>query len=53
MTDQGIWDEEKQKQNDDFIEQIAQKEKALKAGGIRLSDAKQIALDLRTLSIWL
>lgn len=49
MTDQGIWDEEKQKQNDDFIEQIAQKEKALKAGGIRLSDAKQIALDLRTL----
>lgn len=49
MTDQGIWDEEKQKENDRFIQEIGDKEKALKAGGIRLSDAKQVALDLRNL----
>ena len=49
MREQGIWDEEKQKQNDKFIEDIADREEALKAGGIRLSDAKKVALALRDL----
>ena len=51
MTQQGIWDEEKQKENDEFVEKIGDMESALKGGGIRLSDAKQIALDLRNLRL--
>ena len=47
MEEQGIWDEEKQKQNDAFVEKIAGMEEALKAGGIRLSDAKEVALKLK------
>lgn len=49
MTEQGIWNDKKQQQNDNFIEQIRNKEEQLKAGGIKLSEAKQIALDLREL----
>lgn len=49
MEEQGIWDEAKQKENDDFIKNISGKEEALKGGGIRLSDAKNIALELREL----
>jgi hypothetical protein len=51
MEDQGIWDEEKQKKNDEYVQAISAKEEALKAGGIKLSDAKQIALELRSLRI--
>ena len=47
MTEQGIWSDAKQKQYDDYIENIRNKEDALKAGGIKLSEAKQVALDLR------
>ncbi len=49
MREQGIWDEEKQKENDDFIQKISDREEALKGGGIRLTDAKEVALELRTL----
>lgn len=49
MKDQGIWDDEKQKQNDQYIKDISMREDALKAGGIRLSDAKKIAFELRDL----
>tara|TARA_R110002020_G_scaffold458778_2_gene676534 strand:+ start:1363 stop:2310 length:948 start_codon:yes stop_codon:yes gene_type:complete len=49
MKDQGIWDEEKQQQNDKYIKDIGQREEALKGGGIRLSEAKAIALELRDL----
>ena len=49
MEEQGIWNEEKQKQNDAFVKKINDKEEVLKRGGIRLSEAKQIALDLRVL----
>ena len=51
MREQGIWNEEKQKENDQFVEQIRAKEEALRRGGIKLSEAKQIALDLRLLRI--
>ena len=47
MEDQGIWNDDKQKQNDTFVETINQKEELLKAGGIPLSEAKEIALELR------
>jgi hypothetical protein len=49
MTEQGIWSESKQKQYDDYIDNIRNKEDLLKGGGIKLSEAKQIALELRSL----
>jgi hypothetical protein len=47
MTEQGIWNEEKQKQNDSYVEQINAAEEKLKGGGIKLSEAREIALELR------
>jgi len=49
MKDKGIWDDEKQKQNDQYIKDISMREDALKGGGIRLSEAKKIAFELRDL----
>lgn len=49
MEEQGIWNEDKQKQNDKYVEDIAAKEEVLKVGGIPLSEAKSIALELRQL----
>ena len=49
MEEQGIWDAEKQKQNDDYVRKITAKEEILKSGGIRLSEAREIALELRVL----
>lgn len=47
MREQKLWDDNKQKQYDDLIEQISEMEESLQKGGIRLSLAKEIALDLR------
>jgi hypothetical protein len=49
MREQGIWSDEKQKKNDEFVEKIRLKEDTLKAGGIKLSEAKDIALELKRL----
>jgi len=49
MEEQGIWNEEKQTENDEFVEKITAKEEMLKGGGIKLSEAREIALDLRGL----
>ena len=49
MKEQGIWNEEKQKQHDEFVRDITVKEEQLNSGGIKLSEAKKIALDLRVL----
>jgi hypothetical protein len=49
MEEQGLWDKDKQKQNDQLVQKISDKEETLKGGGIRLSDAKKIALELREL----
>lgn len=49
MEQQGLWDEEKQSKNDEFVAKIQSKEELLKGGGIRLSEAKEIALELRVL----
>ena len=47
MVDQGVWDEDKQNKNDKFIAEINAMEDRLKAGGIKLAEAKDIALRLR------
>ena len=47
MREQGIWNDEKQKKSDQYVEQIRGMEEKLRAGGIRLSEAKEVALKLR------
>ena len=47
MREQGIWNDEKQKKSDNYVEQIRGMEDKLRVGGIRLSEAKEIALKLR------
>lgn len=49
LTDQGIWSESKQKQYEDFIRKINDKELILKKGGIPLKKAKGIAVELKRL----
>jgi hypothetical protein len=49
MTEQGIWNEAKQAENDRFVDEINAKELVINSGGIKLSEAKQIALELRGL----
>ena len=49
MVDQGIWGEDKEKQYEKFVDSINQQEEILKAGGIKLSEAKEVALKLRNL----
>jgi len=47
MREQNLWDDAKQKQYDELLEQIGEMEESLQKGGIRLTTAKEIALDLR------
>lgn len=47
MREQGIWDDAKQKQYDDVNKTILEGEKKLAKGGISLSEAKTLALDMR------
>ena len=47
LVEQGVWSEEKQTQNDDLIQSINDGEKKLAKGGIKLAQAKQLALDMR------
>ncbi len=49
MTDQGIWNDDKEKKNERFIEEISAKEEIINSGGIKLSEARDIALELRGL----
>ena len=49
MKEQGLWDDEKQKQNDKYIDEISDREEHLRAGGIPLSEAKEIAMGMRAL----
>jgi hypothetical protein len=49
MTEQGIWNEAKQAENDRYVEEINAKESIINSGGIKLSEAKDIALELRGL----
>jgi len=47
LIDQGVWSAEKQAQHDTLIESINENEQTLARGGIKLSDAKRIALEMR------
>jgi len=49
LEKEGIWDKDKQAKNDKFVKDIRDREDTLKAGGIKLSEAKKIALELRGL----
>ncbi len=47
MKEQGIWNDAKEKQYDDMVAEIGRMEDRLKGGGIKLSEAKEIALELK------
>ena len=47
LIDQGVWSFEKQEQNDTLIDEINASEQQLARGGIKLSDAKRVALEMR------
>ena len=47
MKEQGIWDDAKEKQYEVLVAEIGQMEDRLKGGGIRLSEAKDVALQLK------
>ncbi len=48
MRQQGLWDDDKQLQYINYIAEINEKEKALQKGGIKLSDARKIAFDMKS-----
>ena len=49
MTKQGIWNEDKQKKNDEYVARIQSLEEILMKGGIRLSEAKEFAMELKSI----
>ena len=49
MREQGLWDDKKEKAYVNFLKKLSEKEKSLKSGGIKLSEARQIALEMRTI----
>ena len=51
LVEQGVWNDAKQKQYDDYIKKINERELLLKKGGIPLKKAKGIALELKRLRL--
>ena len=49
MREQGIWNDEKQKEYDQIMVDINDNEKRLAGGGIALSEAKAVAVEMRVL----
>lgn len=47
MVEQGVWDEAKEKRYQTIMREISNRESALKAGGIPLKKAKEMALEMR------
>ena len=47
LIEQGVWSKEKQQQNDDLVTSINDSEQKLAKGGIKLSSAKDVALEMR------
>jgi len=47
MEEQGIWDDDKQKEYDDLLGEISVKEEALNKGGIPIKEAKELAISMR------
>ena len=51
LVEQGLWNEQMQKQLEEIAGKIYEKEKILLAGGIKRSDAKKICIDIRDLRV--
>lgn len=49
MISQGIWSDEKQKEYESLVDQIHNSEDSIKKGGIKLSQGKALAIELRGL----
>lgn len=49
MKEQGVWDDAKDKQYKKIFEELNTRENVLKAGGVPLKKAKEIALEMRNL----
>ena len=47
MREQGLWDDKKEKEYTDLTERLNQQEITLAKGGIRLSEAKEVAMKMR------
>ena len=47
MKEQGIWDDDKQKEHDALLDNITSQSETLQKGGIPLKDGKEIALSMR------
>lgn len=47
MEEQGIWDEAKEKQYQEVTKKILDGEKSLKSGGIKLNEARDLALSIK------
>lgn len=47
MIEQGLWNEEKQKLLEEIDKKLVENLKKLKAGGMKLSEARQVALEIR------
>jgi hypothetical protein len=47
MRDQNLWDDSKQKEYEDLNKKLADGENALAAGGIKLSEARRLAVQMR------
>jgi len=51
MVEQDIWNDVKQRKHDEYIERIGQLEEILLKGGIKLTEARDKALELRRLRV--
>lgn len=49
LRDQGLWDDKKQKELESLNKEIVEKEHKLHQGGMKLSDAKNLALSIKEL----
>jgi hypothetical protein len=49
MRDQGLWDDEKEKTYSNILFEIGERERTLAKGGIKLSQARTAALEMKTL----
>ncbi len=49
MRDQNLWDDDKEKTYSDILFEIGERERSLAKGGIKLSQAKTVALEMKTL----
>ena len=47
MKEQGLWDDAKEQKQKDFVKQLTDMDLRIKGGGIKLSDARKIALEMR------